>query len=136
MLLTISFLLERYSIVVNFSRRLMLTRNGSLFMNMMSVDTSSSLRDSRISLKISIYSITKLAGLRLTDFLFNEVISGPKISLAFFTSLKVTGQLTIMFERTMFSKYLSDGNPSRCIALRASRAPSSEFQDAEFPQEF
>ena len=44
----ISFLLERYSIMVNFSRWLMLTRNGSLFTKMMSVDTSSSLRDSRI----------------------------------------------------------------------------------------
>ena len=49
----ISFLLERYSIVVNFSRRMMLTRNGSLLMDMMFVDTSSSLHDSRISLGIS-----------------------------------------------------------------------------------
>ena len=38
----ILFLLERYSIVVNFSRQLMLTRNGSLLMNMMTVHTSSS----------------------------------------------------------------------------------------------
>ena len=51
--IAISFLLERYFIVVNFIRRLMLTRNGSLLMNMVYVDTSSSLRDSRISLGIS-----------------------------------------------------------------------------------
>ena len=48
----ILFLIERYSIVVNFSRQLMLARNGILLMNMMSVDTSSSLCDSRISLGI------------------------------------------------------------------------------------
>ena len=48
----ILFLLDRYSIVVNFSRRLILTRNGSLLINMMSFDTSSSLRDSRIYLGI------------------------------------------------------------------------------------
>ena len=41
----ILFLLERYSIVANSSCHLMLTRNGGLLMNMMSVDTSSSLRD-------------------------------------------------------------------------------------------
>ena len=51
--IAVLFLLEIYSIVVKFIRRLMLTRNGSLLMIMMSVDTSSSLRDSRISLGIS-----------------------------------------------------------------------------------
>ena len=40
--ISISFFLERYSSVVNFSRRLMLTRNGSLLMTMTSIDTSSS----------------------------------------------------------------------------------------------
>ena len=40
----------------------------------------------------------------LLIFLFNEVISGPKISLAFLKSLKVTGQLTIMFKLNTFSK--------------------------------
>ena len=38
-------LLERYSIVVNFSRRLTITRNGNLLKNIMSFDTSSSLHD-------------------------------------------------------------------------------------------
>ena len=49
----ISFLLERYYIVLNFSPWLMLTRNRSLLMNIMSVDTSSSLRDLSIYLVIS-----------------------------------------------------------------------------------
>ena len=49
----ISFLLERYYIVVNLSPRLMLTRNRSFLTNIMSVDTSISLRDSRIYLGIS-----------------------------------------------------------------------------------
>ena len=98
----ILFLLLRYFIVVNFNRLLMLTRNGSLLMNMMSVKTSSYLLDLRIYLGVSTFSGTMLAGLRLTGFPFNEVISRPKISLAFFTSLKVTGQLTIMFDRIIF----------------------------------
>ena len=118
------FLLKRYYIMVNFSCWLMLTRNGILLMKMMSVDTYSSLCDLRISLGILTQSVTKLAGLRLTNFPFNEVISGPKTSLALFTSLKVTGNVTIMFERTMFSKSCSDRNPSRCIARRASWDPS------------
>ena len=119
----ISFLLERYYIVMKFSPRLILTRNGSLLMNIMYVDNSSSLCDSSISLGISTYSLTTLASLRLTDSPFNEVISGPKTSLAFFTSSKVTGQLMIMFEHTMFSKSRSDRNPSWCIAHRASQPP-------------
>ena len=41
----ISFLLERYSIMVKFIPWMILTRNGSLLMNMISVNTSSSLRD-------------------------------------------------------------------------------------------
>ena len=57
----ISFLLERYSIVVNFSPQLMLTRNGSLLMKIMPVDTSRSLRDLRIYLGISTYFVTTLA---------------------------------------------------------------------------
>ena len=119
----ILFLLERYSIVVNFSRQLMLTRNGSLLMNMMTVHTSSSLRKSRISLGISMKYITRLSCLRLNDLLFNEVISGPKISLVFFTLSKIIGQLTIMFEHNIFSKSRPDGTPSSCIACHASRGP-------------
>ena len=49
----ISFFLERYSIAVNFSPQMMLTRNGILLMKIISVDTSRSLRDSRIYLGIS-----------------------------------------------------------------------------------
>ena len=49
----ISLLLERYYIVVNFSLRLMLIRNGSLFMNMIYIDNSSYLRELNISLGIS-----------------------------------------------------------------------------------
>ena len=64
-----------------------------------------------------------LAGLRLAGLPSNEVISEPKISLAFFTSSKVTGKLAIMFKRTMSSKSRSDGIPSRCITRRASWGP-------------
>ena len=110
--------------MVNFSPHLTLTRNGSLLTNMMYVDTSSSLRDSSIYLGISMYSIMTLAGLRLADLPFNEVTSGPKISLAFFMSLKVTGKLTIMFERTILPKSRSNRNPSRCINCHSSRSPS------------
>ena len=46
-------LINKLLFLVNFSRRLVLTRNGSLLINMTSVDTSSSLFDSMISLGIS-----------------------------------------------------------------------------------
>ena len=49
----ILLLLVRYYIAVNFRPWLMLTRNRSYLMNMMFVDTSSSLRHSRISLGVS-----------------------------------------------------------------------------------
>ena len=84
----ISILLERCSIVVNFSPRLMLTRNRILLTNIIKVDTSSSLSNSRISLGISTYSARTLAGLRLTDLPFNKVTPGPKIVLAFFYVVK------------------------------------------------
>ena len=45
--------INRLLFLVRISRRLMLTRNGSLFMKMMSVETSSYLHDSRNYLGIS-----------------------------------------------------------------------------------
>ena len=119
----LSDLLKTHYIVVNVKPLLILTRNGSLFLNMMSVETPSSVRDSRIYQGISTYLVMNLDGLRLTNFPFNEVTLGPKISLSLFRSCKVTGELDIMFGCTMFDMYLYKGKISSFIARCASQAP-------------
>ena len=117
-------LFKRYSIVVNFSPLIKITRNGTLVMNIMSVDTSNYLCDSMIFHGTSAQSVKMLSGLSLTNFTYTQMTLRPKTNLAIFTSSKITGKFKIIFERTIIPKLLSDGNPSRCIDCSASQSSS------------